>query len=65
MVTGIEALIALRDGKSIRRQGWLKDTVIKLIENELWCQRNKHKWPCREHACSIIHLLHDDWEVVE
>lgn len=64
-MTGVDALIALRQGKAIRRSMWLKDTFIRVIDNELWFQRNNHKWPCREHSCSIQNMLADDWDVVD
>lgn len=64
-MTGVDALTALREGKAIRRSLWLKDTFIRVIDNELWFQRNNHKWPCREHSCSIQNMLADDWEVMD
>lgn len=64
-MTGVDALIALREGKAIRRSIWLNGMVIRVIDNELSWERHKHRWPCREHNCSIQNMLHDDWEVAE
>jgi hypothetical protein len=62
-MTGIEALVAIRDGKHIRRVDWKPGDYIRMNR-----QTKKISY-VRGTTISILivadHFLHDDWEAID
>lgn len=62
-MTGIEALVALRDGKYVRRADWRPGDYIRAS------RQNKKISYVRGNIISILivadHFLHDDWEAID
>jgi hypothetical protein len=62
-MTGIEALVALREGKHVRRADWRPNDYIRATR-----QLKKISY-VRGSIISILivadHFLHDDWEAVD
>ena len=76
-MTGIEAFIALRNRKNIRRKCWDENQLVKwtaVNENQMSMQILKNDYDLKDkiyrHANLFANLLgdlleYDDWEVVE